>query len=72
MGYLLYFALAVFLHSPFQTTRMKKVTIKGLFDVLKKSFTGFSDDKVMKLSASLAYYTVFSLAPLILLLLAVF
>jgi len=44
---------------------MKKVTIKGIFGVLKKSFKGFSDDKVMKFSASLAYYTVFSLGPLL-------
>ncbi|RYY95690.1 MAG: YihY/virulence factor BrkB family protein, partial [Chitinophagaceae bacterium] len=33
--------------------------------LLKKSFKGFSEDKVPKLSASLAYYTVFSLAPLL-------
>jgi membrane protein len=44
---------------------MKKVTLKGLWEVLKKSFSGFSDDKVPKLSASLAYYTVFSLGPLL-------
>ncbi len=44
---------------------MKKISFKGLWEVLKKCFTGFSDDKVMKLSASLAYYTVFSLAPLL-------
>lgn len=43
---------------------MKKVTFKGLWSVLKQSFKGFSDDKVPKLSASLAYYTVFSLGPL--------
>ncbi|MEP6595630.1 MAG: YihY/virulence factor BrkB family protein [Ginsengibacter sp.] len=44
---------------------MKKVTFKGIFEVLKNSFKGFSDNKVMKLSASLAYYTVFSLGPLL-------
>lgn len=42
----------------------KKVTIKGIWQVLKKSFSGFGDHKVPKLSASLAYYTVFSLGPL--------
>jgi membrane protein len=42
----------------------KKVTIKGLFGVLKDSFKGFGNDKVTKLSGSLAYYTVFSLGPL--------
>ncbi len=44
---------------------MRKITFKGLWEVLKNSFKGFSDDKVTKLSASLAYYTVFSLGPLL-------
>src|SRR5918993_2577501 len=44
---------------------MKKFSVKRLWKVLKQSFSGFSDDKVMKLSASLAYYTVFSLGPLL-------
>jgi len=34
------------------------------------TFSGFSNDNGLKLSASLAYYTVFSLAPLLLLILA--
>lgn len=42
----------------------KKVTLKGIGQVLKKSFSGFGDHKVPKMSASLAYYTVFSLGPL--------
>lgn len=33
--------------------------------VLKDSFNGFVDDRCLKLSAALAYYTVFSLAPLL-------
>ena len=45
---------------------MKKISIKGLWEVLKKSVVGFIDDKILKLSAALAYYTVFSLAPLFL------
>src|SRR6476469_850772 len=44
---------------------MKKVSVKSIWQVLKQSFKGFSEDKVTKLSASLAYYTVFSLAPLL-------
>jgi len=43
----------------------KKVTFKGIWEVLKASFTGFNNHKVTKLSASLAYYTVFSMAPLL-------
>jgi membrane protein len=42
-----------------------KVTPKGIWEVLKNSFKGFGEDKVPKLSASLAYYTVFSLGPLL-------
>jgi len=43
----------------------KKITLKGIWGVLKASFTGFTDHKVTKLSGSLAYYTVFSMAPLL-------
>jgi len=44
--------------------------LKGLFPqivkLLKASGKGFSDDKVPKLSGSLAYYTIFSMGPLLL------
>lgn len=43
----------------------KKVTIKGIWAVLKDSFSGFSTDKITKLSGSLAYSTVFSFGPLL-------
>ncbi len=43
----------------------KKITFKGIWKVLKDCFSGFSDDKVVKLSASLSYYTVFSMGPLL-------
>src|SRR5690348_14090657 len=43
----------------------KKFSIKGLFGILKESFKGFGNDKVTKLSGSLAYYTVFSMGPLL-------
>lgn len=43
----------------------KKVSFKGVIEVVKNSFSGFSNDKVTKLSASLAYYTIFSMAPLL-------
>jgi membrane protein len=33
--------------------------------ILKESANGFIDDKVLKLSASLAYYTIFSVAPML-------
>jgi len=43
---------------------MKKI-IKGTWKVLSESFKAFGDDKITKLSASLAYSTVFSLGPLL-------
>ena len=39
---------------------------KDAFDLLKGAVTEFSNDKGMKMSASLAYYTIFSIAPLLL------
>src|SRR5437660_12147525 len=41
------------------------------FNLLKQTFQEWLDDKVPQLGAALAYYTVFSLAPLILVLLAI-
>ena len=44
---------------------MKKFSFRLVWAALKKAFKGFSEDKITKLSASLAYYTVFSLGPLL-------
>lgn len=52
-------------------TTKKTNTDKGFFSnawiVLRDSFNGFLDDRCLKLSAALAYYTIFSLAPLLVL-----
>lgn len=45
---------------------MKAFSFKGIWGLLKDSFAGFSDDKVPKLGGSLAYCTIFSLAPMLL------
>jgi membrane protein len=45
-----------------------KAAFKNDWQLLKDTFTGFTDDKGLKLSASLSYYTIFSLGPLLLLL----
>lgn len=45
-------------------------TLKDGFTILKAAFNGFLNDMALKFSASLAYYTVFSLAPLLLLLIS--
>lgn len=42
-----------------------KLSFKGIKEVLKDTFKGFSDNKITKLSGSLAYYTVFSMGPLL-------
>src|SRR6266516_587926 len=39
--------------------------LKFARDVLKGSLTEFGEDKAMRLAAALAYYSVFSLAPLL-------
>jgi membrane protein len=44
---------------------MAKLTLKGTGKLLKESFNSFLDHKALKLSASLAYYTVFSIGPVI-------
>ncbi len=43
----------------------KRHTWKGLWSVVKQATKGFSDDKVAKLSGSLAYFTVFSIGPML-------
>lgn len=47
-----------------------KKGIKDSFTILKDTFNGFTNDRALKLSASLSYYTIFSLAPLLLLLIS--
>jgi membrane protein len=44
--------------------------LKSLWKVLMATFSGFSNDNGLKLSASLAYYTIFSIAPLLILILS--
>ncbi len=48
-----------------------KATFTKLKEILKDTFTGFIEDKGLKLSASLSYYTLFSVAPLLLLIISV-
>ncbi|MEO6905431.1 MAG: YihY/virulence factor BrkB family protein [Ginsengibacter sp.] len=48
----------------------KKITGKKIWNIIKKSVIGFSDDRVATLSSSLAYYTVFSMAPLLIIIIS--
>ncbi|QEC51216.1 membrane protein [Anseongella ginsenosidimutans] len=43
----------------------KRNLLKKILFLFKGSVAGFVDDKVMKLSAALAYYTVFSIGPML-------
>ena len=43
----------------------KKLTGKGIWTLLKESAHGFDDHRVLKLSGSLAYFTVFSIGPML-------
>ncbi|GAB3506790.1 YihY/virulence factor BrkB family protein [Spirosoma knui] len=52
------------------TTDKIKHFFANAWVVLKDAFNGFMDDRCLKLSAALAYYTVFSLAPLLVLIIS--
>jgi len=44
----------------------QKFSLKGVWKLIKDSFLGFDNDKVFKLSGSLAYFTIFSIGPMLL------
>lgn len=50
---------------PQNAVMRKKLTPKGVWRLVKQAASGFEEDKIMKLSASLAYFTVFSIGPMI-------
>jgi len=47
-----------------------KSTAKKIAYLLKGTFSGFIDDNALKLSAALSYYTIFSLAPLLIIIIS--
>lgn len=49
----------------------KKITLKSLWTILKKTIEGFSEDKVTRLSAALSYATIFSFAPFTLIIITI-
>ncbi len=48
----------------------RKLSFAGVWNLVKATFGGFVDDKITKLSASLAYYTLFSMGPLLVLIIS--
>ncbi|MFN8473224.1 MAG: YihY/virulence factor BrkB family protein [Anaerolineae bacterium] len=47
------------------------MSLKDIFSLLKETFDQFNEDKAARLGASLAYYTIFSVAPLIVIAIAI-
>jgi membrane protein len=47
------------------------IRVKSIFRLLKEAFQGWQKDKVSILAAALAYYTVFSIAPLLVIAIAI-
>src|SRR5204863_6798524 len=54
-----------------QSRRFALMPIKKLGKVFKGAYNEFGEDKVLRLSAALAYYALFSLAPLVIIVIAV-
>ncbi|HEV7590369.1 MAG TPA: YhjD/YihY/BrkB family envelope integrity protein, partial [Longimicrobium sp.] len=50
---------------------MKKIGAKEAFALVKESAKDFSDDECPRMAAALAYYTVFALPPLLILILMI-
>ncbi|MCY7349248.1 MAG: YihY/virulence factor BrkB family protein [Cytophagaceae bacterium] len=48
---------------------MKKYSLQ-LWETLKGAFTAFNDDNALKMSASLSYYTIFSLSPMLIIIIS--
>src|SRR5215218_2500686 len=48
------------------TKNKEKFSFKATWKLLKDSIAGFNNDKVFKLSGSLAYFTIFSIGPMLL------
>ena len=48
-----------------------KTRFKTVFGFLKEVMSDFMDDKVLKYSASLSYYTVFSIAPILIIIISI-
>lgn len=53
------------------TTLKPKLTPRGLFQLARQTFKEWGEDKVPRLGASLAYYTIFSIAPLLVMAMAI-
>jgi membrane protein len=51
--------------------KKRKLDAQGFWELVKATWAEFKEDKVPRLGAALAYYTIFSLAPLLIIVIAV-
>ncbi|HEY2726631.1 MAG TPA: YhjD/YihY/BrkB family envelope integrity protein, partial [Parafilimonas sp.] len=47
-----------------------KLSFKGLWQILKATASDFINERITRMSAALAYYTVFSIAPMLILIIS--
>lgn len=52
-------------------TKGKRLNFQTIWELLKQTFDEWSEDKASRLAAALAYYTVFSIAPLLVIVIAI-
>jgi len=53
-----------------QQSRKIKLTFKGLWQILKATGSDFASCRITRMSAALAYYTIFSIAPMLILIIS--
>lgn len=57
--------------APAATTRGGPSGVRAWADLFKNAFQAWMDDSALRLSAALAYYSVFSIAPLLVITIAI-
>jgi membrane protein len=53
------------------TDTTSKMKVKGIIPLIKNTFSEWSEDKAARLAAALAYYTIFSIPPLLIIAIAI-
>ncbi|MFB2934572.1 YihY/virulence factor BrkB family protein [Aerosakkonemataceae cyanobacterium BLCC-F154] len=56
---------------PTSRTKLKQLNFRTIWQILRQTFDEWSEDKASRLAAALAYYTVFSIAPLLVIVIAI-
>jgi membrane protein len=51
--------------------RLKRLNLRTIWQLLKQTFDEWNEDKASRLAAALAYYTIFSIAPLLVIVIAI-